>query len=421
MITLQAKPQDRQKKEPTETVQFWSLLVFSWGLFVCLNTLLRVPLVGSPGLTLSASCLFGLAGGLATVFVCRLLDEARIAGLPSLSFAPSPRTGNWVPEGVWLVGGICLVLVGLLAVLDVQVFFGLAALEPLRSSLSDYVSAALIYGFVLGSVVLFYCCQKEKLAEQERALRALTSLARGHELRALRYQLNPHFLYNALNATSALILDRENDRADETVEHLTRFLRGTLDPRLEGFIPLRDELRLLEHYLAVEQVRFGKRLGVIFDIAPGAEEELVPGFILQPLVENAIKYAVAPFSTGGTIRISAEFHRTAEDIHLLLRVSDSGPLQSLESLSKRNAQRVPSQKARGDGEGIGLANVEDRMRHLFGDAGTVHYAVRQPNGLSVTLCLPVGLRAGDDDRPDTPQLSRRLRQTMQSALAADAS
>lgn len=185
--------------------------------------------------------------------------------------------------------------------------------------------------------------------EREATLRA-RSLAQEAQMKMLRYQLNPHFLFNTLNAISTLILDKDNDRANLAVTRLSAFLRHTLDQDPMKKVTLRQEMEALDLYLGIEKLRFGSRLRLQFDIDPGAQTALVPSLLLQPLIENALKYAIAPSETGGTLNIGARIIGQ----RLLLYVADDGP-------GLIDSARI------GSGRGVGLRNTQERLAVLYGD------------------------------------------------------
>ena len=185
--------------------------------------------------------------------------------------------------------------------------------------------------------------------EREATLRA-TALARETQVKMLRYQLNPHFLFNTLNAISTLILDRDNDTANQAVTRLSAFLRHTLDQDPMKKVTLKQELEALDLYLGIEKLRFGPRLRLHLAIDPAALEALVPSLLLQPLIENALKYAIAPSETGGTLHVGARMIGQ----RLLLHVADDGP-------------GFPDGVGVGNGRGVGLRNTRDRLSVLYGD------------------------------------------------------
>lgn len=217
-----------------------------------------------------------------------------------------------------------------------------------------------------------------QLQQEGQRLLAANAMAHQAQLKMLRYQLNPHFLFNTLNAISTLILDRDTPTANAMVQGLSAFLRHSLDSDPMQRVSLRQELEALQLYLGIERTRFGERLRVETEIAPDCFGALVPSLILQPLIENAIKYAVAPRIEGGHLRIDARREGTA----LILRISDDGPGCPLLG----GDGEVPP------GKGVGLRNVFERLRVLYGDAGASRARNRIEGGLEVELRLPFELR-----------------------------
>ncbi len=185
--------------------------------------------------------------------------------------------------------------------------------------------------------------------EREATLRA-TALARETQVKMLRYQLNPHFLFNTLNAISTLILDRDNSTANQAVTRLSAFLRHTLDQDPMKKVTLKQELEALDLYLGIEKLRFGPRLRLDLSIDPAALDALVPSLLLQPLVENALKYAIAPSETGGELHVGARLIGQ----RLLLHVADDGP-------------GFPHGASVTNGRGVGLRNTQERLGVLYGD------------------------------------------------------
>jgi LytS/YehU family sensor histidine kinase len=212
---------------------------------------------------------------------------------------------------------------------------------------------------------------QRRLRQQTEATLAATVSAQEAQLRVLRYQLNPHFLFNTLNAISTLVLDRDTRTADQMVQGLSAFLRHSLDSDPMHEVTLDQELAALDLYLGIEAVRFAERLKVEKDIAADCRSARVPGLLLQPLVENAIKYAVARRVEGGTLRLCA--HR--EDDRLRLSVADDGPGPS-------NGEPAPS------GRGVGLSNTRDRLRLLYGTAQSFEVVHRPEGGWEVRLSFP---------------------------------
>ena len=237
-------------------------------------------------------------------------------------------------------------------------------------------------GYISGVVDSFYillCWSglyfgiKYYLQLQEQTERTLAAIAAAHQaqLKMLRYQLNPHFLFNTLNAISTLILDRSNEMANLAVSRLSDFLRYTLDTDPMKRVTLGSELGAIDLYLEIEKVRFGDRLVVRQEVEANALVALVPSLILQPLIENAIKYAISPSEDGGTLKISAKVHSGM----LLLRLSDNGPGLENGSKSKKSC-------------GVGLKNTRERLQQFYGDSQAFTLAPNDPTGLVITINIP---------------------------------
>lgn len=240
------------------------------------------------------------------------------------------------------------------------------ALMVFAYALSNIYVVLAWVGLYLG--ITYY---RQSQDEMRRALAART-MAHQAQLKMLRYQLNPHFLFNTLNAISTLVLDRDNAIANRMMQGLSSFLRHSLDSDPMQRMTLRQEMEALRLYPDIEKVRFAERLRVEIEVEETCWHVLLPSLLLQPLVENAIKYAVAQQVEGGLLRIQAQ--RTGD--RLVLSVVDDGPgCQALEG------DTLPP------GTGVGLRNTRERLRVLYGDAGRlcVHNRAR---GLEVRLQLP---------------------------------
>ena len=239
--------------------------------------------------------------------------------------------------------------------------------------LMDYV------GGVLGSFYIMLCWSglyfgiKYYQQLQDQTEQTLKAVAAAHQaqLKMLRYQLNPHFLFNTLNAISTLILDGANKTANQAVSRLSDFLRYTLDNDPMSRVTLGSELDALDLYLEIEKVRFGDRLIVEKAIDARAEQALVPSLILQPLIENAIKYAITPSEEGGKLRIAARVQRDM----LVMQVSDTGP-------------GLGNGGNGGKSCGVGLKNTRERLQQLYGERQDVTLAPNDPHGLVVTINIP---------------------------------
>lgn len=209
----------------------------------------------------------------------------------------------------------------------------------------------------------------QRLQQQTQA----TLAAHAAQLKMLRYQLNPHFLFNTLNAISTLILDRDTATANRMVSSLSAFLRHSLDADPMQRVSLRQELEAINLYLGIEKLRFAERLRLVVDVQPEAYAAAVPSLILQPLVENAIKYAVAKRVEGGEIGIAA---RVAGGV-LEIALRDDGP-----GFGALGADGLP------DGRGVGLRNARERLRVLFGERAGFELRNGAAGGAEVLLRLP---------------------------------
>jgi hypothetical protein len=213
------------------------------------------------------------------------------------------------------------------------------------------------YTLVFGvNMILFHVNYARRAAiQQERQLAEANMAAQQAQLAALRYQLNPHFLFNALNSISALVVTGRNKDAEAMTNRLSAFLRTSLNANPTELVPLDEELALTEEYLDIESVRFGERLSSAVDCADEACDMLVPGFLVQPLVENAVKHAVARSRAPIEIRI----HAAMEGRTLRIEVAnDLAPSDEDDVLD-------------GAGAGVGLDNVRRRLDAVFGKRATL--------------------------------------------------
>ncbi|MEO9461842.1 MAG: histidine kinase [Marinomonas sp.] len=197
------------------------------------------------------------------------------------------------------------------------------------------------------SVIYFSLLATAQVRVAERREQMFRNAAKAAELRSLRYQVNPHFLFNTLNSLSALVMTGKAAQAEQMIQTISSFYRHSLTNEPTSDVALEQEFDLQKHYLNIEEVRFPERLKTEFDLPDDLVDARVPGMILQPLVENSVKYAVSPFNRPITVKVAAreEFDR------LVITVTDNGPGVS------KDAQ---------DGFGIGLANVRDRLEARFG-------------------------------------------------------
>jgi two-component system, LytTR family, sensor kinase len=224
----------------------------------------------------------------------------------------------------------------------------------------------------------------ESQRKQEEAMLKAVALAQEAQLKMLRYQLNPHFLFNTLNAISTLILDNQNTKANHAVTRLSEFLRYTLDQDPMKKVTLRQEIEALDLYLGTERLRFGERLHLEYAIEAGALEALVPSLLLQPLLENSLKYAVSAREQGGMVRIEG---RTRERV-LELSVVDDGP-------------GLRDGGAPGERRGVGLRNTRERLAVLYGENYRFVVFNAHP-GLRIDMGLPLETAAATEAPAQLP-------------------
>ncbi len=227
------------------------------------------------------------------------------------------------------------------------------------------------YFMMLAWCALYLALQTgEKARAAERREGEYRRAAKAAELRSLRYQVNPHFLFNTLNSLSALVLTGRTNAAEKMIQMISTFYRRSLAEDPTSDVPLRAEFALQQLYLDIEAVRFPQRLRAEFELPPELEEARVPGMILQPLVENSVKHAVAPSSRQVTITVSAR----VEYGRLVIGVADNG-----------GGTRSEAPES---GFGIGLANVRERLEARFGAEATVVTGA-VPGGYATQLRLPL--------------------------------
>jgi len=231
-----------------------------------------------------------------------------------------------------------------------------------------------------------------RVEEQNDQLILLENQATQAQLAMLRYQLNPHFLFNTLNSISTLVLLKQTEPANAMLSRLSSFLRYTLVNKPAARVTVAQEVETLKLYLGIELMRFEERLRTTFSIDPETEQALLPSLLLQPLVENAIKYAVTPQESGAEITISTQL------IGPLLRivVSDTGP--GLQSSSTDN--RLSGMSYDG-GEpvstGVGLSNIRDRLAQAYGEDHRFDTSEPAEGGFAVTIEIPFERRPSAEE------------------------
>ena len=298
-------------------------------------------------------------------------------------------TWNWAATTRVIIAiALILVVATIWAVMRLQLLIVIAGEADLWDDFGGFLFPSLFV--FLAWVALYHLVKYAQLLQSEREsllvlesgrrqeafkLVSAESAAREAQLKLLRYQLNPHFLFNTLNSIASLVSARRSDDAQSMIGELSTFLRFSLESDRNVTLPLRDEIEALDLYLRIEQVRFSDRLVVEQNIDPRALAKQVPSLLLQPLVENAIKHAIGRAEEGGRILISAKLHET----ELVVTVEDSGSGADEEQ---------PQLDQLFDSPGFGLRSTAERLENLYGDTFSFNAGQSRLGGLKLALHLP---------------------------------
>ena len=269
-------------------------------------------------------------------------------------------------------------------VLRIRVFAWLVNEPPLWAEANYWYFGSLFV--FLSWTVLYYginyyemlTAEHQMLLEEAAAKRGeqmlrLQAEAEAHvaQIRMLHYQLTPHFLFNTLNAINAMVRLGEVEQAQEMIQLLGDFLRHALKQDSVESVTLDEEIESLMLYLNIERVRFEDRLRLQFDLDPASLEARIPALLLQPIIENAMKYAISESEDGGTLFLASRIDAG----RLLLEAADTGPGYESEQSE--------------EGRGIGLRNVKERLQTLYGDRHEFKLSENKPTGLKVSISLPL--------------------------------
>lgn len=294
-----------------------------------------------------------------------------------ISLALLNRVQKWA-----LILGLHAVLAGIFSLLHMLMLytayqmgllidlFGFGVSSNLRALAYRWMGSNLYtYLIIVGVLYLGYFYRTHK--EKELAASQLQTRMAQIQLHSLKTQLQPHFLFNALNTISAYI-KKDPGIAIRMLARLSDLLRLTLDTGSKMEIALQDELHMVENYLELEQLRFSDRLKVVYDITPGCGEIEVPTLILQPLVENAVRHGISKTIDGGTVTISAHL----KENNLVLRVTDDGPGFSGSSNDDLYTK------------GIGLSNTRERLERRYGSTAQINIDTLLSPGFAVQISIP---------------------------------
>ena len=349
---------------------FWSLQLFGWtGISLLTYLSLSVPYDQ-----------YELA------YLAHNISQSVVGLVLSIPLRPIFRTvWNWafLPRMVVVLGAAILVALAW-AALRLTLFMLMTGERGLWPDFGGWLFPSMFVFFTWAA--LYHGIKYYQMLQREReALLRIESLqrqeafklaqveadARNAQLALLRYQLNPHFLFNTLNSVNALVSKGDAGKATKMINKLSEFFRHSLRAEPETEVTVAEEVATTELYLDIEKTRFADRLTVEIRIAESAKSRLVPSMILQPLVENALKHAIGVSENGGQIRILAS---EADSGALQVRVEDSGP----EGSDLQADQRPP-------GASVGLDNTRARLHAFYGDGGRLKIEKADIGGYSVLV------------------------------------
>jgi len=337
---------------------FWTLQSMGWGGYFILRTL------------------SGVANAMGWSYILHTLLLTATGYSITLLMAAAYRRLIQMKEIITWVGSILIVIGAAAAFSAIETWSVATFIQPgSRPEGIRFLGAILLtVSLLIAWSALYYSINFYILLEEQsdRLLR-LESQASNAQLAMLRYQLNPHFLFNTLNSISTLVLLKQTDRANAMLSRLSSFLRYTLANEPTAMVPISQEVETLKLYLEIEKMRFEDRLRTHFDVDPSCNLALLPSLLLQPLVENAIKYAVTPQEEGADISI--EVRRQIDRV--TINVSDTGP----------GADAQYKQRA-AVSTGVGLANIRDRLAQAYGDNQRFETQSETTGGFRVFIEIP---------------------------------
>ena len=339
---------------------FWPLQLGGWLVFAVASATSNLPLRHDRGLVAfrTAFVLSTFLASFITYGICRAVRLSRSPVVSTIAIGTATCA---------VLGFFCSAA----AVWSEIHFGGVDVSFHWSTALSNMTGGA----FVLIAWCAIYSGVKQYQAlerEQER-LHAAEATAREAQLLALRYQLQPHFLFNTLNAISSLIVGQEPKQATQMISRLGDLLRSTLDEPDTHFVSLADELILVKEYLSIEEIRFGPRLRTSFDVLPETLVMTVPRFILQPLVENAIRHGIAHLPAGGSIRLQTI--ATSRQVEIAVENDVEWRLSAPETT------------------GLGLSNTRERLTQIYGNQASLVTKHERGKSFTVTLSLPYESRS----------------------------
>ena len=338
-------------------LSFWPLQIGAWTLYGLATAISYIPFRHMHGQVIYQAAL------LLTMFLATFIVHSSCRFLWRKSFRLATALGFSVVLS-YILGVLCTVVSAF-----VSLHFESPGITPSWTLVAAQAFEATIVLIAWGALY-FGIKYYGTVEEQSGRLLAFEATAREAQLQALRYQLQPHFLFNTLNAISTLVVSKQPEQATEMIARLGCLLRNTLSFPETHVVTLREEFAVTEEYLSIEQVRFGSRLTVSLDMSPKAYEAQVPRFLLQPIVENAIRHGIARCPNGGEVVIRA----SAIEDQLRIEIENDRPIQDQQS-GKR-------------GEGVGLANTRTRLATLYGAQGSMSFSTLRDNRFLVSIKFP---------------------------------
>ncbi|MBB4857992.1 signal transduction histidine kinase [Novosphingobium chloroacetimidivorans] len=364
---------------------FWRLQAVGWAGAMLLRAMSAIA--NDQALTFLVIVLIGTVTGFSISLVLAVIFRQLIGRQPLLT---------------WGVTVLAIpVAVGLYAFVDAWVIW-------LYRAESDASFAQLFIGYfyydatLLGAWSALYYAINFYLTveEQNDQLLRLENQATQAQLAMLRYQLNPHFLFNTLNSISTLVLLKQTEPANAMLSRLSSFLRYTLVNKPSARVTVVQEVETLKLYLDIERMRFEERLRTTFDIAPETEPGLLPSLLLQPLVENAIKYAVSQQESGAEITITTQLIGST----LRIVVSDTGPgLQT--STTDNRLSGMTYDGGEPVSTGVGLSNIRDRLSQAYGEDHRFETIEPPEGGFAVVIELPFERTEAGEEAIPVPRLA----------------
>ena len=364
---------------------FWRLQIIGWGGAMLLRGM--SALANAQPLSFLVLVLIATITGFSISLILSVIYRQLIARRPIVT---------------WGVTGLVLPLaVALNAFIDAWVIW-LYRSESEASFTQFFFGVFYLDATLLGAWSALYYAINFYLQVEEQSDRMmwLQNQATSAQLAMLRYQLNPHFLFNTLNSISTLVLLKQTEPANAMLSRLSSFLRYTLINEPTGRVTVAQEVETLKLYLDIERMRFEERLRTTFNIDPATQNALLPSLLLQPLVENAIKYAVSQQESGAEITISTQL--IGQNLRII--VSDTGPgLQS--STTDNRLSGVTFDGGEPVSTGVGLTNIRDRLDQAYGEHHRFETVEPPEGGFAVVIEIPYEPSQAIESGGQTPRLA----------------